>query len=83
MIDAAIGPRHAVDHHEPIRIGERQRLQEHRIDGAENRGRRADAERERQDGGKRECRILAQRFARRSRGPATAASTNGSRARSR
>jgi hypothetical protein len=43
---------------ELLRAGEWQRLQEQRIDDAEDRGVRADAERERHDGDDREAGIL-------------------------
>ena len=43
----AIGLPH---HREPVEIGHRRRAQEHAVDDAENRGVRADPERERQDG---------------------------------
>ena len=46
----------AADMDEPVRVRERQRLEEHDIDDAENRGVRADGERERRDDDEREAR---------------------------
>ncbi len=54
------------EEHEPVRIGERQRLQQHRAHEAEDRGVRADAERDDQHGERRESRCARQRASRRS-----------------
>ena len=49
------------DRDEPFRVAVRQRLQQHRVDGREDGGRRADPEREREDGRRREGAVLDQR----------------------
>ena len=49
-----------VHEHQPLGVGERQRLEQHGVDDGEDRGIGADAERERGDGDRRKCRRAAQ-----------------------
>ena len=58
--------REVVESHEPVRLGEGQRLQEHAIDHAEHRRRRADSQCEREDRHRSEPAILGQDSARKS-----------------
>jgi hypothetical protein len=59
VMDVA-GAQLAPDHHEPLRIGVRQRTQQHGVDHAEDGRAGADAERDRDGGHRRESQILAQ-----------------------
>ena len=53
-------PAAVVDEEQALRLRDGKRLQQQRIDEAEDRGVRADAERKRQDGDDRECRRSTQ-----------------------
>ena len=60
-VGAADERRRLADQHQPIAVGVGQRLQEHAVDDAEDRGVRADPEPERQDREQREAAVLEQR----------------------
>jgi hypothetical protein len=54
------GSRRFIQHHDPVGVPVRQRAQQNRINDAENRGVRANAERQRQDRDRAETRLLPQ-----------------------